>query len=127
MSMNRLANTGNRYQGTYKKVLCLCSAGLLRSPTAALVLSQDPFNFNTRAAGLSEEYALIYADDVLLRWADEIVTMEMGQKNYVISRLEKLGLKTPVISLGIPDEFYYRDPKLIELIKLEYEAQKESE
>ena len=44
--MNRLANTQNKYQGKYKKVLCVCSAGLLRSPTAALVLSQEPFNFN---------------------------------------------------------------------------------
>ena len=56
--MNRLANSSNRYQGEYKRVLCVCSAGLLRSPTAALVLSQEPYNFNTRAAGLDEAFAL---------------------------------------------------------------------
>lgn len=49
--MNRIANASNKFQGSYKRVLCVCSAGLLRSPTAALVLSKDPYNFNTRACG----------------------------------------------------------------------------
>ena len=64
--MNRLANTHNHYQGDAKRVLCVCSAGLLRSPTAAFVLSQEPFGFNTRAAGIAEDFALIVVDDVLL-------------------------------------------------------------
>ena len=49
--MNRLGNSKNPYQGDFKKVLCVCSAGLLRSPTAAWVLSNAPFNFNTREIG----------------------------------------------------------------------------
>ena len=61
-TMNRLANTHNPYQGDFKKVLCVCSAGLLRSPSTAFVLSQDPFNFNTIAAGINEDYALIVVD-----------------------------------------------------------------
>ncbi len=42
----------NPYQGKYKRVLCVCSAGVLRSATTAVVLSKEPFNFNTRSAGL---------------------------------------------------------------------------
>ena len=113
--MNRLANTQNKYQGKYKKVLCVCSAGLLRSPTAALVLSQEPFNFNTRAAGLNSEYALIQVDDVLIEWADEIVCMGLDQKMALENVTEK-----PIINLDLPDDFEYRNPKLMDLIKQAY-------
>ena len=113
--MNRLANTKNKYQGSYKKVLCVCSAGLLRSPTAALVLSQEPFNFNTRSAGLNSDYALIQVDDVLLEWADEIVCMEKEQEEILLQTTMK-----PVICLDLEDDFEYRNPKLIELVKQAY-------
>ena len=76
--MNRLANSSNRWQGKYKRVLCICSAGLLRSPTAAFVLSQEPYNYNTRAAGLTKEFALIPVDEVLLNWAQEVVCIGPG-------------------------------------------------
>ncbi len=64
MTFNRLHNMRNPHQGSNKKVLCVCSAGLLRSPTLAWILSNEPFNFNTRAVGTSSEYALIVLDEV---------------------------------------------------------------
>lgn len=115
MNLNRLANVHNKYQGTYKKVLCVCSAGLLRSPTAAIVLAAEPFNFNTRAAGHSQEYGLIVVDEVLLEWADEIVVMEKSQQK----ALKKMTEKT-VHCLDIPDKYPYRNPELMELIKEKY-------
>lgn len=127
--MNRLANCTNPYQGKTKKVLCVCSAGLLRSPTAALVLSQDPFEYNTRAAGLTKEFALIPVDDVLLAWADEIVCMSEEQKDTLEMMLKKLtqksGLFTQkhVINLNIPDNYSYRDVYLQQLIRSQYERQ----
>lgn len=78
-TMNRLDNARNEFQGEYKRVLCVCSAGLLRSPTTAVVLSSEPYNFNTRAAGLVREFALVPVDKVLLFWADEIVCMTADQ------------------------------------------------
>jgi predicted protein tyrosine phosphatase len=116
--MNRLANARNKYQGDYKRVLCVCSAGLLRSPTAALVLSREPYNFNTRAAGLEPEFALVPVDRVLLEWADEIVTMTSEQAQGVRALLEE---EKPIIVLGIDDNFRYRDPKLITLIREAYD------
>jgi predicted protein tyrosine phosphatase len=113
--MNRLANTANEYQGTFKKVLCVCSAGLLRSPTAALVLSQEPFNFNTRAAGVSTEYALILVDEFLIKWADEIVCMNETQKDILKFIIHK-DITTPVYVLDVPDDYQYRDPELMKLI-----------
>lgn len=78
MSMlNRLANVNNPYQGSARRVLCVCSAGLLRSPTTAVVLANEPFNYNTRAAGTSDEFALVPVDQALLTWANEIVCMQL--------------------------------------------------
>lgn len=116
--MNRLANCSNRFQGDYKRVLCVCSAGLLRSPTAALVLSQEPYNFNTRAAGIVPQFALIPVDRVLLEWADEIVCMTSEQAEEIRPRLEE---EKPIIVLGIDDDFRYRDPELIKLIRESYD------
>lgn len=118
--MNRMENANNRYQGSYKRVLCLCSAGLLRSPTAALVLSQDPYNFNTRAAGLTKEFALVPVDEVLLHWADEIVVMTPEQAETVRSLLGD-EQNPPIVVLGIPDNYRYRDPELIRLIRESYD------
>lgn len=117
MRLNAFHNVGNPYQGTTKKVLCVCSAGLLRSPTAAVVLSQEPFNYNTRAAGCNEEYALVPVSDLLLHWADEVVCMEEEHLRAIEDRID--GYKT-VIVLGIPDSFPYRDPALVDLIKEKY-------
>lgn len=116
--MNRLANCTNRYQGEYKRVLCVCSAGLLRSPTAAFVLSQEPYNFNTRAAGLNPEFALVPVDRVLLEWADEIVVMSAQQAEQIRAMLED---EKPIVVLRIPDNFRYRDPELIQLIRESYD------
>jgi len=114
--MNRLANCKNHYQGKYKRVLCVCSAGLLRSPTAAFVLSQAPFNYNTRAAGLVPEFALIPVDRVLLEWADEIVCMERRQAEELNQRLKDIEKKTPVVCLDIQDSYAYRESELQNLI-----------
>jgi predicted protein tyrosine phosphatase len=117
--MNRLANSTNPYQGEYKKVLCVCSAGILRSPTAAMVLSQEPYNFNTRAAGLTAEFALVPVDEVLLQWADLIVCMDDRQEAQL---REMLGEEErPIVNLGIPDVYGYRDPVLIDLIRERYD------
>lgn len=121
--MNRLGNCHNYNQGDYKKVLCVCSAGLLRSPTTAVVLSQEPYNYNTRAAGLVESFALIPVDRVLLEWADEIVCMTQDQKEELEGKLKALGhISTNVICLDINDSYCYRDSELIKLIKKQYEA-----
>ena len=122
-TMNRIANAGNLFQGSYKRVLCVCSAGLLRSPTAALVLSQDPFNFNTRSVGISQEYALIPLYSAHLHWADEIVTMELQHTVMVKDALKKYGLSdsTPkIVQLDISDDYEYRNPELIDMIKTRY-------
>lgn len=120
--MNRLGNITNRFQqiDKHRRVVCVCSAGLLRSPTAALVLSQEPWNFNTRAVGLVPQFALVPLDEVLLEWADEFVCMTEEQAAEVSGRLEAIRVTTPVTCLNIPDNFGYRDPVLMDLIRERY-------
>lgn len=115
--MNRKHNARNPYQGIYKRVLCVCSAGLLRSPTLAWLLSNEPYNYNTRAAGIDVGHALIPVDDVLIEWADEIICMDEYQQKILREKTTK-----PVINLKIGDSFEYRDKGLIKIMKMHYEA-----
>ena len=112
---NRLANCHNHFQGKDKRVLCVCSAGLLRSPTAAFVLQRE-FGYNTRAAGLTTEFALIPVDEVLLEWADEVVVMEQ----WMFDQLSQFD--GTLICLDIPDQFDRMAPELQQLILDSYKA-----
>lgn len=116
----------NAYQGKYKKVLTVCSAGCLRSPTAAHILSSEPFNFNTRCAGTSEEYAIIPVTEALVLWADEIVVMDTEQFKYIMSIQNQLANDEdthmydfnykPIHVLDIEDKYDYRNPELVKIM-----------
>jgi len=109
----------NEFQGDYKRVLTVCSAGILRSATAAHVLCQRPFNFNTRNVGTAP-YALIHLTDDLIMWADEVVCMENEHKNAVYNKMIDMDLYKPIIVLDIEDNYEYRNPTLVKLIKQRY-------
>lgn len=124
-NMNKLANCQNSYQGKYHKALFLCSAGLLRSATAASIFSGKPYNFNTRNAGTTTSYALIDVSIVLLVWADGIYLMEEAncrelnrfmEDNNCDPAFQRL-VQAKCHVLNIPDNFAYRDPKLVRLLK----------
>ena len=120
IKFNRLGNCHNIYQGEAKRVLCLCSAGLLRSPTIAWVLSNPPYYFNTRSAGVDEEFALIHSDLVLVEWADEFVCAENYHADKIRELLKDINItnqKKPVHVLDLPDNFRTREPKLIKIIE----------
>jgi len=117
---NRLHNCTNPNQGSYKKVLCVCSAGLLRSPTAANVLHTE-FGFNTRAVGVDKGHALIPLDSVHLAWADEVVCMEEEHTPFIHTLSTNDEIPLPKITvLNIPDMFGYMDKELQEMILLFY-------
>lgn len=125
ITMNQMGVIDNYHQRVdlYKRVVTVCSAGCLRSPTAAVVLAGNPFNHNTRAAGLTESYAIIVLDARLMAWADEFVVMENTMVWQVRDRYKDTfdrDMDTPIISLEIPDDFQYRDPELMQLIAERY-------
>lgn len=119
-NQNRVQNARNNNQGSAKKVLCVCSAGLLRSPTAAVVLAQE-YGYNTRAVGIIEDYALIVLDNVLIAWADEIVFMDehhYRNAQFLFDKFPWDKIKTRV--LDIPDCYGYMQPELQEAILNKY-------
>ena len=119
---NQLGVLFNAYQGKHKKVLTVCSAGCLRSPTAAHILSSEPWNYNTRCAGTSAEYAIVPITEALIVWADVIVCMDEIQQLHINTMQNKLSEEyeafeyKQVINLDIPDNFDYRNPKLVEIM-----------
>lgn len=107
---NQLGNVANKYQTQALKVLCVCSAGLLRSPTLANVLHSE-YGFNTRACGVSKEYALIPISEALIAWADEIVFV--SQENYdELDPDEEFLCVNKSIVLSTPDEYDWNDQQL---------------
>jgi len=117
---NQLYNIHNQSQGNTKKVLCVCSAGLLRSATLQNFLIKE-YGYNVRNCGTEESYALIPISEALVLWADEIVFV--NEENYftVEHHIENMDLEGKVKILDIPDMYNFNDPKLIEIIKEQYE------
>ena len=98
-------------EGNFRRVLCVCSAGILRSATIAWVLSNEPYCCNTRAVGLGD-YALIRVTPQLLQWADEIVCADKEQHDAITRMTDK-----PVHCLHIPDQYDFRSPELVSAIE----------
>lgn len=114
---NQLENIHNRYQGDAKRVLCVCSAGLLRSPTLAHVLQQKPYNLNCRAAGVDASHALIPVNEALLTWADLIICVDKWSALTTRHLMLEFDVGTTMLQLNIPDQFERNDPKLVREIK----------
>jgi len=124
--MNQMGNSQNPWQGDRKKVLCCCSAGLLRSPTAAHLLNQK-YGYNTAFCGMEPEYAKVPCTQCLVYWADEIVVMDRTQALQVEEIIKSLpeearkkGMATPIKVLGINDSYAYMDDELQRLIIEKY-------
>jgi predicted protein tyrosine phosphatase len=105
----------NPYQGTDKKVLFVCSAGILRSATGARIYAKK---YNTRCAG-SEVYALIPLLPDLVIWADEIVFVNKENFESAKEHIDFEGKDVKV--LDIPDQYRHMDPRLIAAFEEQYE------
>lgn len=123
LTRNRLGNARNQYQGKFPRVLTVCSAGMLRSPTIAWVLSNDPWNFNTRAVGVSNEYALTQIDGMHVAWADDIIVVEPYMADIIKIMIEDVNkiswdpIEPRIFVWDIPDIYSFRDKKLVRLVK----------
>jgi predicted protein tyrosine phosphatase len=107
----------NVYQGRDKKVLFVCSAGILRSATAARIYANK---YNTRAAG-SHEYALIPVSGDLLLWADEVVFVNEENYRTVCLRFDLDTFDCKIRVLNIPDYYNHMQPELVMAFDAQYE------
>lgn len=111
----------NPLQGTAPRVLFVCSAGILRSATAAHLFCSPDYGWNTRCAGIWK-CALVKVSLDLVEWADVIFCMELEHRAHIEELLrdasgtvrEKIVKKVYV--LNIPDTFTYRSPSLEKLL-----------
>lgn len=108
----------NPYQGKDTKVLFVCSAGILRSATAARIYAQK---YNTRAAG-SESYALIPVTTELLLWADMVVFVNEANLQSVARKFDLNDLRCRIFVLDIPDQYEHMHPELIRHFEEQFEA-----
>lgn len=112
------AYTNNEYQGVASRYLFVCSAGMLRSATAARVAHS--LGYNARAVG-SESYALIPLSINLIVWANKIFFV--NRENY-LSALESFYfdpectrmIKEKSTIWNIEDSYNYNDSILVDKI-----------
>ena len=107
------------YQGEEPRWVFVCSAGILRSPSAARVAAE--YNINARSCG-SHEYALIPLSVNLIEWAHKIVFMMDDNKHNAISTFALDGyyvelIKHKSVVWHIPDNYTYMQPELVEELK----------
>lgn len=120
---NQLHNITNAFQGKTKKVLTVCSAGLLRSATLQNFLIKE-YGYNVRNCGTEPSYALMPISEALVLWADEIVFVNRENFDSVRIHLEELDILGKIKVLDIPDNYGFNDPKLVKICKEQYESAK---
>lgn len=109
----------NPYQGSSKRLLFVCSAGLLRSPTAAAVATR--LGYNTRSCG-SSHYALIRLSANLIEWADKIIFVNEANKLEAYDTFRIDSYYTDLLDKkstcwDIEDDYEYGHPILVDMIK----------
>lgn len=100
---------------TTLKVLFVCDANRLRSPTAEAIFTGRPY-LDVKSAGLATQ-ATVPLTIELLDWADLVFVMEKRQRNIIQSRFKEIYQRKRIICLYIPDDFEFMDPELVALLE----------
>lgn len=113
----------NPYQGDDKKVVFICSMGLLRSATGARLYAHM---YNTRSCGTYSD-ALTPLSENLICWADELVFVNDYNFRHALRTFEydeglvdTIRYKAKV--LDIPDDYEHMHPELIKAFEQQYET-----
>jgi predicted protein tyrosine phosphatase len=96
-----------------KKLLFVCNANTIRSPTFERWFKKNMKEFEVRSSGTHHGYPY-KLDKELLEWADRVFVMDQSQKLYIHERWPNLIDKVEVI--GISDQYDPDEPDLINLI-----------
>lgn len=111
----------NPYQGNDKKVLFVCSMGILRSATGSRIYGHK---YNTRCAGTWAE-ALVPLSNQLMAWADEIVFVNSHNyeqvKQFMAEEFVDIDKDFNIKVLDIPDSHPHMHPELIKAFEEQYE------
>ena len=97
------------------RLLFVCSENRLRSPTAEAVFQGHP-RVEAIGAGTNKDAETTVSGD-LIEWADAILVMEKTHKNKISKKFKDLLVGKKLVVLGIPDNYDYMDPELINILK----------
>jgi len=97
------------------KLLFVCSRNRRRSPTAEAIFSNSE-GIEALSAGTSPDADHMISAD-LIEWADLIFAMEKVHRRRLQQRFGDLLRTKKLVVLGIPDDYSYMDPLLIESLK----------
>ncbi len=97
------------------RALFICSRNRLRSPTAEQIFAGWP-GVQSDSAGLAAG-AEVPLSAEQLHWAELIFVMERVHQRRLQRRFGALLKGKRVICLGIPDDYQYMQPELVELLQ----------
>lgn len=104
----------NLNQTDAKRLLFVCSVGMLRSPTAQMVATG--MGYNARACGSSEKIALIPLSCNLINWADKIIFMSRENFDQAMINFKAVDYDTDIaeksIVWSVPDVYIWGDSTL---------------
>lgn len=95
--------------------LFVCSMNQLRSPTAEAVFANYEGLRTLSAGTLPDAKTPMSAD--LIEWADVILVMENSHRNRLNRQFGSLLKDKRLVVLGIPDNYGYMEPALVEELK----------
>lgn len=96
-------------------LLFICSRNKWRSRTAETIFKNDQAH-HVKSAG-TDDGAKVRVNEKNLDWADIIFVMEDKHKQRIKEKFYTTTITNKIVVLGIPDDFGYMDPELIDIIK----------
>jgi len=106
--------------GRVEKLLFVCSRNKLRSLTAEKLFEGSP-HYQVRSAGTQPEARIVITAGHI-GWADIIFVMEKSHLNRMRVKYAEALEGKEVIVLGIPDDYAYMQPELVEELKARLEG-----
>ena len=97
------------------KVLFICGMNRMRSPTAEAMFSEYP-GIEASSAGTNVDADNPVSVDQI-EWADVVVAMEEVHRRKLQQRFSDQLKTKKIVVLGIPDEYGYMNPELVELLR----------
>lgn len=125
---NQMHNVSNPHQGTTKRVLTVCSAGILRSATLQNYLIKT-YGYNVRNCGTEASYALVPISEALVMWANEIIFVNVENYSNVAREITELQKNFNIVLnikiLNIPDIYGFNRPELLKICEEQYNKVKD--
>ena len=97
-------------------ILFICSRNKWRSRTAEAIFKNRGHD-TVKSAG-TENNAQIKVTEALLKWADQIFVMEDKHRARLQKGYKDIASQKEIVVLGIPDEYKFMDPELIEILQV---------